>query len=284
MTNIKSVSPSATIPTRGSMKWSFDSDCSGGVLRKRILTTSMIILLILVSACGGRQNSESANDSLIDKIEQFNSSVSYEWPIYSSALETTPRTTFIVDGEQFGPVSDLFVVGKVKAVTAGNGYSWPDGPQAVGQPPTRKIHEFNSADSWMSTILLSVAVEDSLHFDDDYSGPIEITIGLFLLNPVDLNSLKTELVGKRIAAPLHSNEKTALDLEPGVFGVLRGGELLGFVDDSDNVTFPAFDHSLSVDGQPQSIKLEDLLNPPPTITKANSNGVPSGDGNVGNAN
>ena len=208
--------------------------------------------------------------------------MSYEQPLYSSALETTPRTTFMVDGKTVGPASDMFVVGRVIKVTAGNGYSWPGGPQVVGEPPTRKTHVFNSTDSWLSTIHLSIAVENSLYLNDDYTGVNQITIGLFLLNPVDLNSLKTELEGIRIAAPLHSNEKTAFDLEPEVFGVLRGGELLGFVDELDNVTFPAFDHTLSSDGQPQSIKLEALLNPPPIITIVNSDGDFSGGGSVGN--
>ncbi len=254
----------------------------GPLLSKKTLMASLVVLIVIASACGGGvHKSESTGISLTDKIEEFNSSVSYERPLYSSALETTPRTTFVVDGKTVGPASDIFVVGRVVKVTAGNGYSWPGGPQVVGEPATRKTHVFNSTDSWLSTIHLSIAVENSLYLDDDYTGVNQITISLFLLNPVDLNSLKTELEGKRIAAPLHSNEKTALDLEPGVFGVLRGGELLGFVDESNNVTFPAFDHSLSSDGQPQSIELGDLLDPLPIVKIVSSGGDFSGDGSVG---
>ena len=55
----------------------------------------------------------------------------------------------------------------------------------------------------------------------------------------DLTALKNELEGQVIAASLHANDKTAFDLEPGVFGVLRNGQLLGFVDNEGTVTFPA---------------------------------------------
>ncbi|MCQ3810910.1 MAG: hypothetical protein KTV68_10200 [Acidimicrobiia bacterium] len=252
------------------------------LLRGGLLVGVIGVLSCLVSSCGNdEQESALENTSLTEQIIEFNSSVSYEWPLYSSVLETTPHTTFVVDGDNIGPVSDLFVVGKILSVTAGNGYSWPGGPQVAGESSNRAIHEFNSAESWVSTVHLFVSTGNLLYLGDDYEDITQITIGLFLLNPVDLESLKTELEGKRIAAPLHSNEKTAFDLEPGVFGVLRGGELLGFVDESDNVTFPAFDHNLSSDGQPQSIALEDLLNPPPIITIDSSYDDFSGDGNVG---
>jgi hypothetical protein len=242
----------------------------------------LVALIFTATACGGGvQEPKSSALSLADKIEEFNSSVSYEWPLYSSALQTTPRTTFVVDGRAVGPVSDLFVIGRVTKVTAGNGYSWSGGPQVVGEPPNREVHKFNSNDSWLSTVHLSIAIENSIYLADEYSDINEITIGLFLLNPVNLNSLKTELEGKRIAAPLHSNEKTALDLEPGVFGVLRGGELLGFVDDSNSVTFPAFDHNQSPDSESQAITLEDLLNPPPVITISSTGNDAGSVGSVG---
>lgn len=249
---------------------------------RQAFSFALVTLIIIATACGGGAHQSRSSDlSLTDKIKEFNSSVSYEWPLYSSALQTTPRTTFVVDGRTVGPVSDLFVVGRVIQVAAGTGYSWPGGPQVVGEAPTREVHEFNSNDSWLSTVHLSIAIENSIYLDDDYTNMNEITIGLFLLNPVDLNSLKTELEGKRIAAPLHSNEKTALDLEPGAFGVLRGGELLGFVDDSNSVTFPAFDHNQPLDSGSQEITLEDLLNPPPVITISSTGKDTGSVGSVG---
>lgn len=266
-------------PLQQKMGWSERGISTSQLLKGGLLVGIFGVLLCLMNSCGkDGQRPDLASAPLTDQIIEFNSSVSYEWPLYRSALETTPRTTFVVDGETVGPVSDLFAIGRVLEVTAGNGYSWPGGPQVAGEPSNRVAHSFNSTESWVSSVHLSVSIEHSIYLNDEYDDISPITIGLFLLNPVDLKSLKTELEGTRIAAPLHSNEKTAFDLESGVFGVLRGGELLGFVDESGNIHFPAFDHNLSTDDQPQSIELEDFLNPPPIITIDSS----GGGGNVGN--
>ena len=159
---------------------------------------------------------------------------------YSSPLEATPLTTYVIDGEEKpNPVSDLFVVGTILNVTGGMGYSWTGGPQEEGGQPTEETHAFNHEDAWLSTVHLTVSIESSLYRDATFASLQEVKIGLALLSPVNLDSLRTELVDQRIAAPLRTNEKTFFRQEPGVYGVLLSGELLGFVGDDDMVSFPS---------------------------------------------
>ncbi len=266
MTTIRKLFP----PLRHIVVWPKRDVSTCQLLRGVLLVGIIGVTSCLVSSCGNdEQGSEFENAPLVDQIVEFNSGISYEWPLYKSVRETTPHTKFVVDGIDVGPVSDLFVVGTISSVTAGNGYSWPGGPQVLGEPPNRVVHQFNSTDSWVSSIHLSVLVENSLYLNKDFDGLREVTIGLFLLNPIDLSALESELENRRIAASLHSNDKTAFDHEPDVFGVLRGGELLGFVDDTNNVTFPAFHLSQFASSESKSIPLEDLLNPPSVVTLNN---------------
>ena len=182
---------------------------------------------------------------------------------YSSPLEATPLTTFTIDGvEQAEAVSDLFVVGTVDSVTAGAGYSWPTGPQKTGGQATTKIHSFNHPDAWMSTIHLNVSVDSSLERDTALAEVEAVTIGLALLNPVDMSSLTADLVGQRIAAPLHANEKSFFSGESGVYGILLSGEMLGFVDNEQVVSFPALRQLTPSGGGAHQYNLTDLLNPP----------------------
>ena len=194
-------------------------------------------------------------------------------PIYESPVETTPLTRYVVDGiEQTVGVSDLFVIGTVERVAAGYGYSWPDGPQIVGGPTTEVVLPFNHPDAHISTVHLHATVDTSLYRDEAYANQERGVIGLALLSPVDVDSLNSEITGKRIAAPLLDNHKTFFRKEPGVYGVLLSGELLGFVSDDGLVEFPAL-HSLP---RPQNgsrpITVEDILNPPEVITVRKDDG------------
>lgn len=186
---------------------------------------------------------------------------------YSSPLEATPLTTYVIDGEeQPNPVSDLLVIGTVRAVTGGMGYSWPDGPQVVGGQPTEATHAFNHQDAWLSTVHLTVSIESSLYRDVTFASLKEVKIGLALMSPVNLDSLRAELVGQRIAAPLQTNDKTFFSQESGVYGVLLSGEMLGYVGDNDIVSFPAITKLRHPSSGLHQHSLTELLNPPTRIS------------------
>ena len=192
---------------------------------------------------------------------------------YSSPLEATPLTTYVIDGEEKpNPVSDLFVVGTVLNVTGGMGYSWPGGPQVVGGQPTEELMQFNHEDAWLSTVHLTVSIESSLYRDATFASLQEVKIGLALLSPVNLDSLRTELVGQRIAAPLRINEKTFFRQESEVYGVLLSGEMLGFVGDDGMVSFPALTSLHHPSSGLHQYSLTDLLNPPTRISLQNVDG------------
>lgn len=104
----------------------------------------------------------------------------------------------------------------------------------------------------------------------------DVRIGLSLLSPVDLEALQRELEGRRIAAQLITNEKTAFDLEPDSFGVVDYGALLGFISDDDLlVSFPAFDLGpyLGPDVSNPTVPLADLLTPPELVSLKTVDGV-----------
>jgi len=237
----------------------------------RRLLAMLAVLAIAASACGGGggEAPDLASAPIADQISALHASASYGQPMYSSPLETTPLTSFVVDGQAAGQVSDLFVVGTVRAVSAGSGYSWPGGPQIEGEASTRVVHDFNSKEASISTVHLSVAVEKALYTDERFAGREEVTIGLALLSPVSIESLRSELEGSTIAAPLLANERTVFDLEGDVFGVLRDGQLLGFVDAAGKVSFPASDLERFFDSgsvqESGSISLDDLLDPPALV-------------------
>ena len=192
---------------------------------------------------------------------------------YSSPLEATPLTTYVIDGEEKpNPVSDLFVVGTVLNVTGGMGYSWPGGPQVVGGQPTEELMQFNHEDAWLSTVHLTASIESSLYRDATFASLQEVKIGLALLSPVNLDSLRTELVGQRIAAPLRINEKTFFRQESEVYGVLLSGEMLGFVGDDGMVSFPALTSLHHPSSGLHQYSLADLLNPPTRISLQNIDG------------
>lgn len=192
---------------------------------------------------------------------------------YSSPVEATPLTTYVIDGdEKPNPVSNLFVVGTVLSVNGGMGYSWPGGPQEAGGEPTEATHAFDHEDAWISTVHLTVSIESSLYRDAAFASLQEVKIGLALSSPVNLDSLRTELVGQRIAAPLLTNDKTFFRQEPGVYGVLLSGEMLGFVGDDGMVSFPALTSLSHPSSGLHEYSLAELLNPPTRISLQNVDG------------
>ncbi len=229
------------------------------------MVSAIVALAVAASACGSGQ--ESADIPLSDQIVELNAGSTYVEVPFASALETTPLTVFVIDGvEDPYPVSDLFVVGTVQEVSGGKGYSWSGEPQTEGQASSRRLHDFDDSEADISTVHLSVRVTHSLYRDKAFEGLKEITVGLALLSPIDLGSLKSEVTGKTIVAPLYSNEVSIFaDHEPGVFEVFRGGEFLGYVDADNEVTFPAARTFNPYPEGAASIKLEELLDPPRTV-------------------
>lgn len=222
------------------------------------------------SSCASPEFGASASAPLADQIAELRDQpASFAQPLYRSPAEASPITVFVVDGERHGPVSDVLVAGVVDSVEAGAGYSWPpDEAEPVdGQPSRYETHGFNDPAAWVSTVQLVVQVEESLYLDASFDGLSSVRIGLFLLSPVCLEALRTELEGRRIAAQL-INEEPAYDLEPNAFGVVGDGTLLGFVDDESGiVSFPAFDLGpwLGPEAFSSSVPLAELLQPPELV-------------------
>ena len=242
-------------------------------LGKSLIGVAFLVAAVSAACAGGNSAPDSSSAPVARQIAAATGHASTVSTWYTSPLEATPLTTYVIDGEEKpNPVSDLFVVGTVLSVTGGMGYSWPDAPQEVGGEPTEETHAFNHEDAWLSTVHLTVSIESSLYRDATFASLQEVKIGLALSSPVNLDSLRTELVGQRIAAPLRTNEKTFFRQEPGVYGVLLSGEMLGFVGDDGMVSFPALTSLHHPSSGLHQYSLADLLNPPTRISLQNVDG------------
>ena len=80
------------------------------------------------------------------------------------------------------------------------------------------------------------------------------------------------MAAARSPAPLRTNEKTFFRQEPGVYGVLLSGEMLGFVGDDGMVSFPALTSLHHPSSGLHQYSLADLLNPPTRISLQNVDG------------
>lgn len=228
---------------------------------------ALLAAVALVSCARGGSAPDLSSAPVAEQIIAVTGHASTVSTWYSSPLEATPLTTYVIDGEeQSDPVSDLFVVGTVLDVTGGKGYSWSDGPQEEGGRLTEATHEFNHSDAWLSTVRLTISIESSLYRDAVFAGLQEVKIGLALMSPVSLDSLRTELIGQRIAAPLQTNDKTFFRQESEVYGVLLAGEMLGYVGNDGTVSFPSITKLRHPSGGLHQYKLTDLLNPPTRIS------------------
>ena len=243
------------------------------VLGKSLIGVAFLVAVASAACASGDSGPDLSSAPVARQIVAATGHASTVSTWYSSPVEATPLTTYVIDGEEKpNPVSDLFVVGTVLSVDGGMGYSWPDGPQVAGGEPTEATHGFNHEDAWISTVYVTVSIDSSLYRDAAFASLQEVKIGLALSSPVNLDSLRTELVDQKIAAPLLTHDKTFFRQEPGVYGVLLSGEMLGFVGDDGMVSFPALTSLHHPSSGQHQYSLVDLLNPPTRISLQNVDG------------
>ena len=222
----------------------------------------LAVVLTLTAGCADRPSGSEHNHPVTwsDGLFALISSGSLEPPLYDSAVEATPNTRFVVDGKPQPPVSDLLAVGRVVSVKAGHSFSWPDGPQIEGEPPTRVEHKFNSPDAWVSTVHIALSIDESVAAAGTFQGLSEVSFGLTLPSPADIEGLERDLrEAHSVVAILERNARSAFDYDSALLGVLGYGMFLGTADPAGSVTFPASEFDRSADGAPMKIPLERLL-------------------------
>lgn len=234
---------------------------------------ALMVTTGLLTACGS-EIAESHGDArpLAEQISALIDGASFEDPLFRSVIDATPQTTLILDGAIQEPYSDLLVVGKVTAVKGDFGFSWPKGPQIAGEASNRQQSAFNSAEAEIVTLSVTVAVEDFRELHPTTEERPEVRFGLSLLAPVDLDAVSKGLVGRHVVALLQSNEKTPFDYDRSLYGVLWGGEFLGFVDEQGQVEFPASEFDVAPEGGPLPIPLGELFRDPTTVELKTVNG------------
>jgi hypothetical protein len=225
---------------------------------------SMMLALCLslsVTVACSRQT-RSSPPSLAERIDQRLEMASLSPPLYKTATEAMPTTSFQLAG-QAEPVyaSDLFVVGRVVEIVPESSFAWPGGPSIVGEPSNEKKLPFNGSGAEISDIAFSVSVDKAVAREPSLESLTSVKVGLALPSPVNLDEIRKEYPpGTRIAAILVSNDKTTFHEDSNLFGFLGYGAFLGEIDKIDIVHFPAWTEGREV-GAPEGTPLSQLLTP-----------------------
>jgi hypothetical protein len=197
----------------------------------------LAVLSIFVLACGGEKSAQSTDGRLLyERLGSLFSSASFAPPIYRSAIEAAPATTFVVDGERTMTASDAFAVGTVQSLAGVAAWSFAAGPNVADGPSAVRQLPFNDPGADIDVAAVTLRVE---RFATAAGGvqPDTVSFGLSLPSPTNLPALEQQLKGAgRIAVLLESNEKTPFDFDRSLYGVVGYGAFLGTVD-NDEVTF-----------------------------------------------
>lgn len=224
---------------------------------------------------------ESAPATQGDKHSAFEQLTSHEssadcGPGYvRSALEATPLTEYELDGEPIELESDLLAIGTVTGVEPVAGYAQPDGPDIQGEPSKTRRHDFDDPAASFGVVAIDMSVDTSTATDPALAEPDSARIGLTFPLPTDVDSLRSGLIGAKVAAILTvggwAQLTEASDLLRAQGGC--GGLLLGLVDDDEqHVTFPLSDLEQDIvvnaetgAGEPRRYPIAELLDPPPLV-------------------
>lgn len=169
----------------------------------------LALLASLVCACSTGSSTELDSRPLADRIDGLpEAPVSVVDGWFESAVEASPQTRFVLDGE-IADAADLFVVGPVVSVT-GLG-ALPEESRA----PMDYI-EFNSPDAATDFVALEIEVEVGVT-ESGAPPPTRVDVVMALPAPTDVESLARELaevgrVGAIVFAAIGVPDEIQLDL------------------------------------------------------------------------
>ena len=204
--------------------------------RIRLLVLLASAAALVASSCSAAEGGDDIELSVWELIRDSNEGFDRAEPIYQTVAEAMPNRLFSIDGAEPHAVADLFVAGPVVRVEEGVGLNWTVDEETNTE--YRHVLPFNDPSATVNTVHVTVKA-DRVITDGLVPAPHEeVTFGLSFPGRFKLESLREELLAEPALAVL-LYEPSPFDYEPGLWGVLEDGGLVGTVDADGLVTFPA---------------------------------------------
>ncbi len=200
--------------------------------------------------------SERAN-SLWDQIYGRNQAVAKTGSgIYQTPVRAMPQMRYTIDGEEPISIAEAYVAGQVVAVEPGRSFRWSYQDEMGDGPATKHELEFEAADAQASTIHLVMTIDRAIVDPDasegvhqDLTAGSTATLGVVLAAPLDLDSIRSELVGQQTQLAGLVYDWEFFDYADNVWAVGNDGIQLGRIRD-EVVEFPA----LRYEGGPEDVE------------------------------
>lgn len=120
----------------------------------------LVVLSLSVLSCGGTDQALTTDSRpLYDRLATLLSGASFTPPIYRSATEASPATTYVVDGQETVTASDVLVIGAVQSVEGVAAWSYAAGPSEEGEPDRVERLALNDPQANIDVVSVTVRVE-----------------------------------------------------------------------------------------------------------------------------
>ncbi|MGQ0466116.1 MAG: hypothetical protein ACT4QG_12425 [Sporichthyaceae bacterium] len=211
---------------------------------------------------------------MFENIRARNASASRGPSLYESPPSAMPQVRYSVDGGKPISIADAYVVGELVAVEPGRSFRWTDD----GANETRQEVAYGAPDAQASTVHLKVRIRRSIvdpnqpeEIRRSFAPGNDVTLGVALDAPVNLESVRKELEAKKSLAALLYQPSPVFDYDRSVWAIGLDGGLLGTVRDGRTVEFPGLEETSSRSGESPDTKasftVEDLEKPSKEVKK-----------------
>ncbi|MGI8514251.1 MAG: hypothetical protein ACR2NT_03760 [Acidimicrobiia bacterium] len=167
-----------------------------------------------------------------------------------------PNVIFVGPEGERDSVSDAVVVGSIVDVTPGVSFSWDE----VGT--TRTELPFNDGKAMISTVHVTLKVDQQVAVSPGIELPANITFGLSLGPPVDVQAATAELKALGTVVVFLFEDSQVFDYDKSLYAVVEDGAFLGVVGPDGGISFPAMDPVAVPTLVPSDLTLNDLLAAP----------------------
>lgn len=155
-----------------------------------------------------------------------------------------PQVRYSIDGRDPISVADAYVVGDFVKVEPGGSFKWTED----AENEFRQEVPFNAEDAQSSTIHLTLNIRRSIvdpnqpeQVHRDLARGNDVTLGLALGTPVNIDAVRSELMSAKSFAALLYEPSPVFEYDRSLWAIVLDGGLLGTVTDDRTVTFPALE-------------------------------------------
>lgn len=218
---------------------------------------------LLLTGCTEDSHLASQDSDVFASIQERHAVASRADGIYDTPRDAMPQVRYIVNDET-EYVSDAYVLGKLLTVEPGRSFRYD---RAESSSTTTEV-DFNAPNAEVSTIHLVLQIKRSIVAPDQYEDIIqdlspgnEVTLGLALAAPVNVEAVKKDLSTETLAALLYK-PSNVFAYDENVWAILQDGAYLGKVNGSETVTFSGLDSpGPGGDDAPREVSTRELERP-----------------------